>query len=197
MKSGQLVQFLATTLDRKAGTVADYVSALQQNGLFNKGSRGRYSGAEMTESDVVNGMLALTLDHRHGECAASNVRRVRNMMHDAPPILWPAGFTKGLTCFAGVTAGIMLENVVSDLRTGRFDAWAASAQYDFAVTMFTDGISVSMSLQQKQSDGDTHRAMQGFAKPGFLDRARYVERHITIGDRWFRQAAELLGSAPS
>jgi hypothetical protein len=194
MKTGDLARFLSQTLHRPPGTVSDYIVALMSAGLVSKGGRGRYSGADLDERDCINATLALALRHARGDCPSIAVRRVRNLMHDEAPIALPSNFAQGLTCFRSVTAGEMLENVVRDLRFGRFETWANGEEYDFRITLFDDGSSVFMSLNKKQRhEPHDRQATQGYAVPGFVNRKRFVERQISFGAEWFRQLASALG----
>lgn len=191
MKTAELASWQSESLDKALGTVLDRVAELQSSDLFSKGRRGRTGGLDLTETDVVNLMLALELKAPRGEQVSDLVRSVRGRFHDEMPVVWPAQFTRGLKCFESVTAGEMLDNALLDMRDGSFDRWADGQAYDFSVSIFHNGASVFASLNR----GDS-RAVQGFAKRGWTANRRRVERQTTLDHRWFREIAEKLGPLP-
>lgn len=188
MKTAELASWQSQSLDKALGTVLDRVAELQSSDLFSRGRRGRTGGLDLTETDVVNLMLALELKAPRGEGVVQTVRRVRGLFHDSPPVMLAPDFTRGLKCFESITAGEMLDCLICDLRDGSFDRWADGQPYEFKVSIFNSGASVFLSI----TCGDG-RAVQGFAKRDWTANRRSVERQTNLDHRWFREIAEKLG----
>jgi hypothetical protein len=194
--SGDLAEFIGSTFGIRTGTVLDRAKPLRAATppLLSKNGHGPRAGARMTNADAVNSILANALDHPRGDDLANSVRRVRQLKPDEPLVELPAGFTQGLTFFQARNAGSALESLLADIRSDRLSTWAAGESYVLAVTLDSRGASVFFSLNKpKRSSLDFRNAVHGFAKPGFSQRVRVVERNITVGGDVFLQLAEKLG----
>src|SRR5665213_4302476 len=126
MRTKELIKFTADFLDAKVGTVADHVATLQNAELIQKGTPGRFGGLDMTESDGVAAILAVTLDRPRGESAAAMVARLRSLpLSDARHNPLDTGavidqmraafrFVKGLSVHPLATLGDVLDGLVRD-----------------------------------------------------------------------------------
>jgi hypothetical protein len=200
MRTGELTDFYSDTLQIARGTVAATVVESQQYGDFARGTRGRNSGADLSERDCVNLLLALALEAPRGESVIPMVRRVRRLLHDQRPVALPADFARGLQCFAKVTAGETLESVIADFRSGTFDSWAAGEQFTLGVGIDSRGASVFVHADKpKRNDDllDFRSIVAGFGRHPPENQRPLVERQVTLRGEWFRQIAERLGPLPA
>jgi hypothetical protein len=198
MRTGELTDFYSDTLQIARGTVAAKVVEAQQYGDFARGTRGRHSGADLSERDCVNLLLALTLDTPRGESVIPLVRRVRRLMHDRKPVALPPDFALGLRCFAKVTAGETLESVITDFRTGTFEKWAAGEQFTLGIGIDSRGASVFVHADKpKREPLDFRSIVAGFGRHPPEKQRPLVERQVTLRGEWFRQIAERLGPLPA
>jgi hypothetical protein len=183
MRSGELTDFYSDTLQTARGTVAATIVDLQRDGDFFRGTRGRNSGADLTERDCINLLLALTLDPPRGESVVPMVRRVRKLMRDGRPIALPVDFASELQCFAKVNAGITLESIIADFRFGSFDKWAAGENFEFSVGIDSRGASVFMSASKPKRNNDPldfRSIVAGFGRRLPDDQRPLVERQVTL-----------------
>jgi len=191
MQSGQYVDLLNRILDVPIGTILDYGKALRSEGLLRKAGHGPRGGVHLSSGDATNWLLALALDHRRGECIAENVRRVRGLYHNEPPIELPAGLTLGLTFFRAATAGEAIERLLDDIRTGRLTTWAANEPYKLDVAVESRGRFVSCALRRTQQRAD---AISSYRLPGFAKERCLVQRQVTLDCEVFEQIARKLGN---
>lgn len=199
MRTGELTDFYSDTLLIARGTVAATVVELQRDGDFSRGTRGRNSGADVTEMDCINLLLALTLDVPRGKSVVPIVRGVRRLMHDEMPIALPPDFASELQCFVKVTAGIALESVIADFRFGTFDKWAAGESFEFSVSIDSRGASVFLSASKPKRNNDPldfRNIIAGYGQRLPDAQRPLIERHVTLRGGWFRQIAERLGPRP-
>ncbi len=196
MHSPELESFLADTLQIPLGTAHHYAKDLRAAKILSVGKQGPYGGAVMTETDCVNALLAGVIDHKYGgDGVAENVRSMRKLPAEKGPVQWPANFTNGLTCFGADNAGAALESILRDIRHERLAMWAAGDPWRLSVTIESRGGSVFVSLTKTamRHETDTRSAIHGFARPGYDNRPRLVERNVTIGGDVFLQLAAKLG----
>jgi hypothetical protein len=200
MRTLELIKFTADILDRKPGTVSDRVADLQGKKLISKGTRGRFGGADMTDSDGINAILAVALDHPRGECVAANVRRIRALplslakyspLADASledSIHSAFQFVRGLSIRPITTLGEALDGLVGDMRSGAFDAWAAGAVADVAVDFHDNGQSVLLIIDRPQFNKSAVFQFEG--PPG---KPACTERIVRIRRPAFQGLANALG----
>jgi hypothetical protein len=200
MRTLELIKFTADILDRKPGTVSDRITALQDNGLISKGTRGRFGGADMTERDGVNAILAVVLDHPRGECVAASVARIRSLPLTYVKYSPLAGdsdedsarsafqFVRGLSIRPITTLGEALDGLVSDMRTGAFDAWAAGQSPDMAIDFHDTERNVVLIIDRWQSNNS---AVFQFAGP--QGKPACTERIVRIRRPAFQGLANALG----
>jgi hypothetical protein len=199
MRTLELIRFTADILDRKPGTVEARVGDLQDKGLINKGTRGRFGGADMTESDGVNAILAVALDHPRGECVAASVQGIRSLpltlanynpleaaVEDS--IRSAFQFVRGLSLRPLDNLGAVLDGLVSDMRSGAFAAWAAGATADLVVDFHDNGQSVVMIIDRPQVNKSA--VFQFMGPPG---KPACTERIVRIRKPAFQGLANALG----
>jgi hypothetical protein len=203
MRTLELIKFTADILDRKPGTVSDRVTALQDNGLISKGTRGRFGGADMTESDGVNALLAVALDHPRGECVAASVARIRSLpltLANYNPLINASAEDKARSAFQFVRGlsirplddlGAVLDGLVSDMRSGAFEAWAAGATPDLVIDFHDTGRNVVLIIDRWQSNNS---AVFGFDGPP--GKPACTERIVRIRRPAFQGLANALGPLP-
>ena len=203
MRTLDLIRFAADILDRKAGTVSDRVTALQDNGLISKGTRGRFGGADMIESDGVNAILAVVLDHPRGACVAASVARIRALpltdaryspLAEVPVVDQMRSafqFVRGLSIRPVTTLGETLDGLVGDMRSGAFDAWAAGAVPDMVID-FNDGRNAVLIIDRWQSNNSAVFVFDD-GTPG---KAACTERIVRIRRPAFQGLANALGPLP-
>jgi hypothetical protein len=200
MRTGELTDFYSDTLQIARGTVAAQLVELQRDGDFSRGTRGRNSGADVTEMDCTNLLLALTLDAPRGESVVPIVRRARRMTHDERPIALPHDFAQGLQCFFKATAGIALDSVIADFRFGTFEKWADGEEFKLSVGIDSRGVSVFLSASKPKRNGnplDYRNIIAGFGRHPLENQRPLIERQVTLRGEWFRQLAERLGPRPA
>lgn len=164
MKTRELVNFVADILDRRPGTVSDHVVDLQSGGLVRKGSRGRYSGAQLTETDGINALLASGLDYPRGESICSCVQHLRTARLAFATFcpLEPASmedkmrasfeFVRGLSVGPLSNLGLALDGIVRDMRTGALAEWASGAEIDVTVDFHNTDRHVILTIDRPVSN---------------------------------------------
>jgi hypothetical protein len=196
MHSGDLAAFLSDTLKVRSGTVLDHAKALRGAKLIQKKGRGPRSAAHMGDSDAINWLLALVLEKNRGDDVAASVQRFRDLpAENLPPLAVPRNFADGLGCFSATTAGAALDGILSDLRSGRIDTWAAGERWQLTVTIAARGDSLFLSLSKpdQRFENDIRSAMHMFNRPEWHTRDQTVERTISIREEWFQKLAIALG----
>jgi hypothetical protein len=205
MRTLELIKFTADILDRKPGTVSDRITGLQDNGLISKGTRGRFGGADMTESDGVNAILSVALDHPRGECIAASVARIRSLplsMAKFQPLENSASlkdsvrsafqFVRGLSIRPLTNLGDVLDGLVSDLRSGAFETWAAGQTPDLVIDFHDTGRYVGLIIDRWQSNNS---AVFGFNGPP--GKPACTERIVRIRRPAFQGLANAMGPPPT
>lgn len=190
MKTGESNTFLSSTFERPVGTVADYVADLQANNLFSRGMRGRYGGADLTDTDIINGMLAIAIDHPRGDTPSESVKRARALKLDKEPTVLTPGFTKGLKCFHSATAGEALDNLIFDLRNWHFALWSHGDPWALTVSLDSKGEDLYITLSKTERQ---EHAAQTFTSPAFASRQHLVDRRVVIDGKVFEHFAKAIG----
>lgn len=167
MRSSDATKYFSKALERSAGTVADHIAALQAHGLFAKGSRGRYGGVDLTETDAVNLLLALLLDRTRGTSIAEGVSALR-ALRLASTVYVPLGnlseneaathilnFVRDLAIIDGKNPafGATFDALLRSMRSDRFVRWVESASDVAIVEIYDDGTSALLVLS-KSADAE-------------------------------------------
>jgi hypothetical protein len=204
MKTESLVACVADLADCPPKTAAGKISTLQGKNLISKGTRGRYGGVEMVESDGVNALLAVVLNHPRGECVAASVARIRalplslakyNPLVDASledGVRAAFQFTRGLSIRPVTTLGDVLDGLVADMRSGAFDAWAAEQTPDMVIDFHDAGRNVVLIIDRWQSNNSVVFGFDG--PPG---KPTCTERIVRIRRPAFQGLANALGPLPT
>lgn len=207
MKTGDHVRFLSSTFQRPVGTAADYIADLQANNLHGKGTRGRYGGADLNESDVVNGVLAMALDHPRGQSVATAVRRVRTMRltgtffnplqnvspEDAARHAFAAVRELNIINHKNLTVGGMLDALVRAMRSDAFTKWVNGNTFTICADIYDNGRHVSLTIDRPTSN---ESVVFGFDA---VDAAKSsdIEKIVRINSKLLLKLADALGRLPN
>jgi hypothetical protein len=192
MLTGELAEFLATTLDKPAASVLERLKPFRATGLLSKRGRGPRSGARMTSHDAVIATLANALECPRGSSPVDVVQQAFNLSCESRIALPQEGFVDGLTSFWADTAGEALVALIDDIRVGRLDTWAVGEAPYISVTLDARGESLAMSIWlPKRHETDVRNAMQTFG-PNY-DENQPVTRQVSFRTSWFVDLARSLG----
>src|SRR5947207_443422 len=124
MHLAQLAAHLSPPFCTPVGTIVDAAKALRRGAMLSVGRQGPYSGARMSNTDVVNLLLALVIDHKRGDSIAENVQRVRDAPLEHDSRLFVPTFAEKLALAGAKTLGAALDGMLDDMRRGRYAALA-------------------------------------------------------------------------
>jgi hypothetical protein len=190
--SGLMLPLIAKMMNEPLRTTQAHAQKLRDGGLLAISGRGN-SAAIWGTPDGVNVPVSLAIATNSTE-AVKTVLRVRELPPHGELIELPVGYTQGLTFFDAVNAGCALENMLNDIRSGRLSEWAAGESYKLKVNFSIPSGSMAFMLRKPmRHETDTRDAIRSFAHPGFYERARNVERNVTISGDVFLRIAEKLG----
>lgn len=139
MRTVKAQNFFSESFEVPQKTVAGRIATLQADGLVTKGKPGRYGGADLAESDMVNIAFSLACDFPYGADIGAEVRRLRDLSvstayttksMEVDPRDVEANaraaheFCSGLAIFHTRTFGNALDSLIRDFRKGSYAQWA-------------------------------------------------------------------------
>lgn len=194
--SGYLAQTLEC-LDVPLATIDLRGRQLRATRNLSKNGHGPRSAARMTETDAVNWLLAICLDHGRGATPvdiAANVNRVRALSCSGGA-MWPLNFAGDLSFAEATRAGDALERLLTDIYSGRFATWAAGAPHELKIIFEESGTGVGIALSKPKRGDMTNAAVWNF-EASKRKSPRLVERQITIHGAVFERIAHAIGPPP-